>query len=198
MECATRCTRKSAGLTLFSGFAQTLSRRRRIRLPSRWRSARSAACLPLAEVLRGFVVVAVDDDAAVRNRLDRCRSAAMQVIAVHEHVLVVVIAHQAHQRRLEVEAPDVAGPGHARLGRADVEAHVGIGDRFLDLALRGGEAADVDDRVVRVMRGGFHESPPKTMSYFASQMSAADEGPDLLPNPWIDEREHCEDQAEPE
>jgi hypothetical protein len=62
------------------------------------------------------------------------RSSRHQVVAVHEHVLVLVIAHQAHQRRLEEKAR--TSPVQAtRALVADVEAHVGVGHRLLDLAL---------------------------------------------------------------
>jgi len=62
-----------------------------------------------------------------------------------------------NQRRLKIEPLDVARPSHTRLGRADIETHVRVGHRLLDLALRGCEAADVDDRVVGMLRGRGHQ-----------------------------------------
>ena len=131
------------------------------------REVRDRRRLALAEVLARLVVVAVDDDAAVRHHGVRAPGRD-EVLAVQEDVVVAVVAHEAHERRLEVEALDVAGPRHARLGRADVEAHVRVGDGLLDLALRRREAAHIDDRVVGML--GIHGSSP----WFGSARMNAD------------------------
>ena len=66
----------------------------------------------------------------------------------------LVLLEEAYHGRFEEELADLAGPGLAHLGRADVEAHVRVGDGVLDFALRAGKATDVDDGMVGMVGHG--------------------------------------------
>jgi hypothetical protein len=100
--------------------------------------------LPGSDLAGSLVVVPVDEDAAGRGPPARGALGAAGV-----RVAVLVVLHQADQRRLEDTPHNRAVPVLSDLGRSPVETHVRRGHRLLHGGVGAGVAAHIDDRVVR-------------------------------------------------